>query len=222
MFFLLRNRQIDLNERRSRRDMSPQGRKRVAGMVSRDYQTVSGIGGSTHYQVSVDDYVNIVHVQCCSWSLSADIYVCTMQIINFFHFPTRHFQSHLQRRNEAMSMSHRSQSAAPSSYGGERRGSLSPPDDRYLTGSKDYPVLPIHQQQSSYTPQFKSRSATATPTGSPKKRQLPKVPQIQRNSTTTARERLMQDFEDRSLGGRRSRGMRHHIPQYRSTAHGGS
>lgn len=34
--------------------MSPQGRKRVAGMVSRDYQTVSGIGGGsqTYQQVS--------------------------------------------------------------------------------------------------------------------------------------------------------------------------
>lgn len=42
-----------MSERRSRRDMSPQGRKRVAGMVSRDYQTVSGIGGSTHYQVRI-------------------------------------------------------------------------------------------------------------------------------------------------------------------------
>lgn len=130
------------------------------------------------------------------------------------------FQSHAQRRNETMSMSNRSQSAAPRSYVGERRGSLSPPDDRYLTSSADYPNLPIQQQQSAYTPQFKSRSATATPTGSPKKRQLPKVPQIQRNSAVTTRERLMQDFEERSLG-RRSRGMRHHIPQYRSTAHGG-
>lgn len=36
-------------ERRSRRDMSPQGRKRVAGMVSRDYQTVSGVGGAQAY-----------------------------------------------------------------------------------------------------------------------------------------------------------------------------
>lgn len=36
-------------ERRSRRDMSPQGRKRVAGMVSRDYQTVSGVGGTQAY-----------------------------------------------------------------------------------------------------------------------------------------------------------------------------
>lgn len=43
--------QIDLQERRSRRDMSPQGRKRVAGMVARDYRTVSGIGQSYHNQV---------------------------------------------------------------------------------------------------------------------------------------------------------------------------
>lgn len=44
--------QIDLVERRSRRDMSPQGRKRVAGMVSRDYQTVSGAGAQNSSQVS--------------------------------------------------------------------------------------------------------------------------------------------------------------------------
>lgn len=31
--------------------MSPQGRKRVAGMVSRDYRTVSGVGQSYHNQV---------------------------------------------------------------------------------------------------------------------------------------------------------------------------
>jgi len=31
--------------------MSPQGRKRVAGMVARDYRTVSGIGQSYHNQV---------------------------------------------------------------------------------------------------------------------------------------------------------------------------
>lgn len=118
-----------------------------------------------------------------------------------------------------MSMSHRSQSAAPSnSYGGERRGSLSPPDDRYMSGSKDYPVLPLQQQQS-FTPKFQSRSATATPTGSPKKRQLPKVPQISRNAAI--RDRLMQDFEDRSTG-RRHRGARQqHMPQYRSTGQGG-
>lgn len=45
--------QIDIVERRSRRDMSPQGRKRVAGMVSRDYQTVSGASAQISSQVSV-------------------------------------------------------------------------------------------------------------------------------------------------------------------------
>jgi regulating synaptic membrane exocytosis protein 2 len=44
--------QFDLTDRRSRRDMSPQGRKRAAGMVSRDHQTVSGIGGGQNYNNS--------------------------------------------------------------------------------------------------------------------------------------------------------------------------
>jgi regulating synaptic membrane exocytosis protein 2 len=121
-----------------------------------------------------------------------------------------------------MAMSHRSQSAAPSDYRAERRGSLSPPDDRYMTGgSKDYPVLPIQQQQSHTHGKFQSRSATATPTGSPKKRQLPEVPQISRNPAM--RNRLMQDFEERGSMGRRYRGARQgfHMPQYRSTGAGG-
>lgn len=129
------------------------------------------------------------------------------------------------RRNGAitgpsgMSLSQRSHSAAPTdSYHGvtgsghsyyrsssPRRGSLSPPDDRYI----DYPVLPIratgagggivagsaygHTLPSGASSlsaniggvglggattqqgRFQSRSATATPTGSPKKRQLPQV-----------------------------------------------
>lgn len=118
-------------------------------------------------------------------------------------------------------MSHRSQSAAPSDYRGERRGSLSPPDDRYMTGSKDYPVLPLQQQQSFTHGKFQSRSATATPTGSPKKRQLPRIPQISRNPAM--RDRLMQDFEERSMG-RRYRGGRsgYHMPTYRSTGAGGN
>lgn len=110
-----------------------------------------------------------------------------------------------------MSLSQRSHSAAPSDnyhsgvggghsghsgpgYGyrssSPRRGSLSPPDDRYV----DYPVLPIHGSpnsagypgggsaaaaaaaaQATQQQRFQSRSATATPTGSPKKRQLPQV-----------------------------------------------
>lgn len=75
------------------------------------------------------------------------------------------------RRNGAMTLNQRSHSAAPSdNYRSEspRRGSLSPPDDRYPS---DYQVLPVYAQ----SPRFQSRSATATPTGSPKKRQLPQV-----------------------------------------------
>lgn len=34
-------------------------------------------------------------------------------------------------------------------------------------------IMPSH----AYVPRFSSRSATATPTGSPKKRQLPQIPQ---------------------------------------------
>lgn len=117
-------------------------------------------------------------------------------------------------------MSHRSQSAAPSDYRSDRRGSLSPPDDRFITSSKDYPVLPLQQQQS-FPQKFQSRSATATPTGSPKKRQLPKVPQISRNPAI--RDRLMQDFEERSMGRSRYRARQaYHMPQYRSTGAGGN
>lgn len=47
LFYHLRL-QTDLNERRSRRDMSPQGRKRASAMVARDFRTVSGIGQSYH------------------------------------------------------------------------------------------------------------------------------------------------------------------------------
>ncbi|CAO1439599.1 unnamed protein product [Diamesa serratosioi] len=165
-------------ERRSRRDMSPQGRKRVAGMVSRDYQTVSGAS------------------------------------------------TNVQRREEVIggvssNINQRSQSAAPSdNYRNERRGSISPLENSHMT-SKEYPVLPLQQQQL-YTPRFQSRSATATPTGSPKKRQLPKVPNASRSGVV--RDKLLQEFEDRSVT-RRHRGSYHrqvhHLPQYRSTGQGG-
>nr|XP_036233912.1 uncharacterized protein LOC106620620 isoform X2 [Bactrocera oleae] len=227
--------EIDLNERRSRRDMSPQGRKRVAGMVSRDYRTVSGIGQSYHNQQVSTGYL---------------------------------------RRNGAitgtsgMSLSQRSHSAAPTdSYHGvtgsghsyyrsssPRRGSLSPPDDRYI----DYPVLPIHATGGSayghslsggasslsattggvalgglggatigptgaaQQGRFQSRSATATPTGSPKKRQLPQVPQTSRSAML--RDRLGHEFDERPGGGRfgrhRTRQI-HHQATYRSTGMGG-
>uniref|UniRef100_A0A182ISK5 Uncharacterized protein n=1 Tax=Anopheles atroparvus TaxID=41427 RepID=A0A182ISK5_ANOAO len=169
--------EVDLQDRRSRRDMSPQGRKRAAGMVAKDYRTVSGVGQGFHNQMNAE-------------------------------------ASSAYRRNGTMALNQRSQSAAPSeNYRDDRRDSLSPQDDRYT----EYPVLPLHQ----YAPRFQSRSATATPTGSPKKRQLPQVPHMSRNAAI--RERFIQDFEERS-GGRfaRHRGRQsHHQPTYRSTGMGG-
>lgn len=177
--------------------MSPQGRKRTAGMIVKDYRTVSGVGQDYHNQ----------HLQ---------------QQQQLMQPPSSQQQQQQQsssssatgRRNGTMSLNQRSQSAAPSeNYRSNRRGSLSPPDDRY----SEYPVLPLH----SYAPRFQSRSATATPTGSPKKRQLPQVPHMSRNAAI--RERLIQDFEERS-GGRfgRHRGRQsHHQATYRSTGMGG-
>lgn len=127
----------------------------------------------------------------------------------------------MPRRNGAMTMSQRSHSAAPSeSYrtnNMHRRGSLSPPEDVY----QDYSALPVHQQ---YSNRFQSRSATATPTGSPKKRQLPQIPPAANRSVM--RDRLTQDFDERS-GGRFSRYRTrqthhtHHQATYRSTGMGG-
>lgn len=69
------------------------------------------------------------------------------------------------------------------------------------TGTADLPLLLFR---------FGSRSATATPTGSPKKRQLPQIP-------AALKERVTQDFEERA------RFMRHRNRQsiYRSTGMGG-
>ncbi|XP_020817705.1 regulating synaptic membrane exocytosis protein 2 isoform X10 [Drosophila serrata] len=220
--------ELDLNERRSRRDMSPQGRKRVAGMVARDYRTVSGIGQSYHNQASATGYYRRGGGNGVGSAIGPG----------------------------GMSLSQRSHSAAPSdgyhtSGGGgggaggvpsggsgygyrstsPRRGSLSPPDDRYI----DYPVLPVPSayqgpggatsaaSAASQQQRFQSRSATATPTGSPKKRQLPQVPQTSRSAML--RDRLGQDFDERlASGGRFGRHRTrqpHHQATYRSTGMGG-
>ncbi|KAJ6635288.1 Regulating synaptic membrane exocytosis protein 2, partial [Pseudolycoriella hygida] len=172
-------------ERRSRRDMSPQGRKRATAMVARDCRTVSGIGQSYH-----NNQVTSHHI--------------------------------VPPRNSTMSLNQRSHSAAPSEHyrsSSPRRGSLSPPDERY----GDYPALPMQQ----YGSRFQSRSATATPTGSPKKRHLPQVPQVPHTSNTRSalRERLAQDFEERGVGRfsrHRARQTHHqHQQTYRSTGMGG-
>lgn len=129
-----------------------------------------------------------------------------------------------------MTMNQRSHSAAPSeSYRNtslQRRGSLSPTEDLY----QDYTALPVHQQ---YSHRFQSRSATATPTGSPKKRQLPQIPPGSSSSNRAIlRDRLTQDFEERGMGGGNGGGRfsryrtrqahhPHHQQTYRSTGMGG-
>lgn len=83
--------------------------------------------------------------------------------------------------------------------------SLSPPEARVTTA--DY-------QPSYVVPRFQSRSATATPTGSPKKRQLPQVPQA---LARALQERVAQDLDQDRAGRHR---MRHMQTTYRSTGYG--
>lgn len=167
-----------------------------------------------------------------------------------------------------MPLSQRSHSAAPSenyrSNSPNRRGSLSPPDDRYGDyttavsshhhqqphhhssgsgggggGPHHSSVGGSHMQQQQSSTRFQSRSATATPTGSPKKRQLPQVPAATTGSTAASNrsavhDRLVQDFESRGGVYRSSRNrarqtsahhhhhhQQHHQHTYRSTGMGG-
>lgn len=135
-------------------------------------------------------------------------------------------------------MGHRSHSAAPMDsprYRGRSQSptghrSLSPPEHRSIPYSHGY----VHTTRYEISPErwsarlsqrrrrgtdaltrvhlfrFGSRSATATPTGSPKKRQLPQIP-------AALKERVVQDLEERA------RFMRHRNRQsiYRSTGMGG-
>ncbi|XP_030028019.2 regulating synaptic membrane exocytosis protein 2 isoform X3 [Manduca sexta] len=78
------------------------------------------------------------------------------------------------------------------------RRSLSPPADRdawrYTATEErgnDTARLPTH----AYTPRFQSRSATATPTTSPKKRQLPQIPH--QNAQRAVRAQVSADLEER-------------------------
>jgi regulating synaptic membrane exocytosis protein 2 len=74
----------------------------------------------------------------------------------------------------------------------------------FFTSSRQLKMEFIH----AHLFRFASRSATATPTGSPKKRQLPQIP-------ATMKERIAQDLEERA------RFMRHRSrPMYRSTGMG--
>ncbi|XP_076282706.1 rab3 interacting molecule isoform X7 [Lasioglossum baleicum] len=103
-------------------------------------------------------------------------------------------------------MSHRSHSAAPMDasslrYRGRSQSptghrSLSPPEHRSMPYSHSY-----------VSTRFASRSATATPTGSPKKRQLPMIPAV-------LKERVDQDLHERATF------MRHHNPRQVHTSYG--
>ncbi|CAB3238482.1 unnamed protein product [Arctia plantaginis] len=77
------------------------------------------------------------------------------------------------------------------------RRSLSPPNDRdwrYAVNEErgnDATRLPTH----AYAPRFQSRSATATPTTSPKKRQLPQIPH--QSAQRAVRAQVSADLEER-------------------------
>ncbi|KAL6440794.1 hypothetical protein ACFW04_003318 [Cataglyphis niger] len=151
-------------EHRSRRDMSPQGRKRAALMISRDQPATIGSGYQTYRK---DD----------------------------IHRGMMGHRSHSAAPMDSPSVRYRGRSQSPTGH-----RSLSPPEHRSIPYSHGY----IH------TTRFGSRSATATPTGSPKKRQLPQIP-------AALKERVAQDLEERA------RFMRHRNRQsiYRSTGMGG-
>ncbi|XP_018373951.1 PREDICTED: regulating synaptic membrane exocytosis protein 2 isoform X4 [Trachymyrmex cornetzi] len=147
-------------EHRSRRDMSPQGRKRAALMISRDQPATIG----SSYQTYRKDEI---------------------------HRGMMGHRSHSAAPMDSPSIRYRGRSQSPTGH-----RSLSPPEHRSIPYSHGY----VH------TTRFGSRSATATPTGSPKKRQLPQIP-------AALKERVAQDFEERA------RFMRHRNRQsiYRST-----
>ncbi|XP_012284528.2 regulating synaptic membrane exocytosis protein 2 [Orussus abietinus] len=154
-------------EHRSRRDMSPQGRKRAALMTSRDQPaSVSG------------------------------------------------YQSYRKEESHRGMLGHRSHSAAPMDSASipYRGRSQSPTGHRSLSPPEHRSILYSH----AYGPRFGSRSATATPTGSPKKRQLPQIPA---NLHAALKERVAQDLEERT------RFIKHRNRQvhttYRNTGMGG-
>ncbi|XP_051156405.1 regulating synaptic membrane exocytosis protein 2 [Leptopilina boulardi] len=134
-------------EHRSRRDMSPQGRKRAALMSSRDHS--ASISGYQHYRK--DDS----------------------------HRATLSHRSHSAAPMDSPSSHYRGRSQSPTGH-----RSLSPPDHRSVPYSHGY--IPTR---------FTSRSATATPTGSPKKRYLPQIPP---NLQAALKDRGVGDFSDRA------------------------
>nr|CAD7439312.1 unnamed protein product [Timema bartmani] len=158
------------DHRRSRRDMSPQGRKRAAVMMSRDK--------AASYQPHRKNGNQGMMTQ----------------------------RSHSAAPTDSPSLHSRSRSKSPRRMGDHR--SLSPPEGRIHHHGN---VMPSH----AYVPRFASRSATATPTGSPKKRQLPQIPHSLQKAL---KERMTQDMEERA----RMMKQRMKLMQgYRSTGMGG-
>ncbi|XP_034249482.1 regulating synaptic membrane exocytosis protein 2 [Thrips palmi] len=146
--------------RRSRRDMSPQGRKRAAHMALRDkpvsYQPprVAGahaaqLGPRSHSAAPADSPSMAMRSRSKSPRRSSD------------HQVDHHVDHHADPR------------------------SLSPPEDRSSMAMGPH----------GYMPRF-SRSATATPTTSPRKRQLPQIPPAVQNAFRD-RDRLSRDRLDR-------------------------
>ncbi|XP_046425503.1 regulating synaptic membrane exocytosis protein 2 isoform X4 [Neodiprion fabricii] len=157
-------------EHRSRRDMSPQGHKRAALMLSRDQQPASI---SDYHQYRKDDTT---------------------------HRGAMGHRSHSAAPMDSPSVHYRGRSQSPTGH----HRSLSPPEHRTVPYSHGYGS------------RFGSRSATATPTGSPKKRQLPQIPA---NLHAALKERVTQDLEERT------KFIKHRTRQfhttYRSTGMGG-
>ncbi|XP_024941187.1 regulating synaptic membrane exocytosis protein 2 isoform X18 [Cephus cinctus] len=155
-------------EHRSRRDMSPQGRKRAALMISRDQP--SSVSGYQHCRKEDSHRGMMSH------------------------------RSHSAAPMDSPSIHYRGRPQSPTGH-----RSLSPPEHRSIPYSHGY--VPTR---------FGSRSATATPTGSPKKRQLPQIPA---NLHAALKVRVAQDLEERT------RFIKHRNRQvhttYRSTGMGG-
>lgn len=106
----------------------------------------------------------------------------------------------------------RSRSKSPRRSATDHR-SLSPPDVRVVA---DYQTPTM--QGYNNVPRFQSRSATATPTGSPKKRQLPQVPHA---LARALQERVAQDLEERAMRHHNRWNTRNVQTTYRSTGSGG-
>ncbi|XP_023318218.1 regulating synaptic membrane exocytosis protein 2, partial [Trichogramma pretiosum] len=144
-------------EHRSRRDLSPQGRKRAALMGLREHPASMSGYQSAYRKVNFRQLSDDPHrvAMLSHRSLSA--------------VPMDSPRMHCRGRSQSPT-GHRS---------------LSPPDHRA------FPYGPM----GGYVTNRFSRSATVTPTGSPKKRQLPQIPA---NLNAALKERVTHDFEERA------------------------